>query len=139
MKQKKLFRRNIYKKGITSFSKDLISGDFGYVVLKNHILNKKNLESGRVLIRRELKKKAYLFVRPKFTIPVTKKPNGVRMGKGKGPIHEYISFLKIDTCLYEIRQVQLANALKILKKLSYKFGVPLALVHKSGTRYYVKK
>jgi len=43
------------------------------VVLKNHILNKKNLESGRVLIRRELKKKAYLFVRPKFTIPVTKK------------------------------------------------------------------
>lgn len=139
MKQKKLFRRNIYKKGITSFSRDLISGDFGYVVLENHILNKKNLESGRVLIRRELKKKAFLFVRPKFTIPVTKKANGVRMGKGKGPIHEYISFLKVDTCLYEMKKVQLANALKILKKLSYKFGVPLALVYKDGTRYYVKK
>ena len=139
MKQKRLFRRNIYKQGITSYSKDLISGDFGYVALANHVLNKKNLESGRVLIRRELKKKAFLFVRPKFTIPVTKKPNGIRMGKGKGPISEYISFLKVDTCLYEMRKVQLANALKILKKLSYKFGVPLALVHKNGTRYYVKK
>ncbi len=139
MKKKKLFRRNIFKKGITSFKKDLISGDFGYVVLDNHILNKKNLESGRILIRRELKKKAYLFVRPKFIIPVTKKALGVRMGKGKGPIHDYISFLKIDTCLYEVKQVQLANALKILKKLSYKFGVPLALVHKNGTRYYIKK
>jgi large subunit ribosomal protein L16 len=139
MKQKRLFRRNIYSKGITSYSKDLISGDFGYIVLANHVLNKKNLESGRVLIRRELKKKSFLFVRPKFTIPVTKKPNGIRMGKGKGPINEYISFLKVDTCLYEMKKVQLANALKILKKLSYKFGVPLALVHKNGTRYYVKK
>jgi len=139
MKKKKLFRRNIFKKGITSFKKDLISGDFGYVVLANHILNKKNLESGRILIRRELKKKAYLFVRPKFIIPITKKALGVRMGKGKGPIHDYISYLKIDTCLYEVKQVQLANALKILKKLSYKFGVPLALVHKNGTRYYIKK
>jgi ribosomal protein L16 len=138
MKRKRLFRRNVFKKGITSFRKDLVSGDFGYIVLSNHLLNKKNLESGRVLIRRELKKKSRLFVRPKFVIPYTKKASGVRMGKGKGPIHDYICFLKVDSCLYEIKQIPLANALKILKKLSYKFGVPIALVSKNGTRYYVK-
>jgi ribosomal protein L16/L10AE len=60
------------------------------------------------------------------------------MGKGKGPIKEYISFLKKDACLYEIDFIPLINALKILKKISFKFGVRIGLITKNGTRYYLK-
>ena len=138
MKIKRLFKSNIFRNGITSFKKDLNSGDYGYLILKNHLLNKKNLESGRILIRRELKKKCKLYVRPRFVTPITKKASGIRMGKGKGPISEYISFLRIDDCLYEMNNTNLPIALKILKKLSYKFGQPITLVDKNKNRYYIK-
>lgn len=138
MKIKKLFRTNIFRNGITSSKKEVLSGEYGYLTLQNHLLNKKNLECGRILIRRELKKKSKLFVRPRFVIPITKKALGIRMGKGKGPIADNICFLKMDNILYEVKNLLLPRALKILKKLSYKFSKPLALVHKSGIRYYVK-
>ena len=138
MKIKRLFKTNIFRKGIISSKKEIISGEYGYVILKNHLLNKKNLEAGRVLIKREIKKKSKLYVRPRFLIPITKKASGIRMGKGKGPISDYICFLKMDSCLYEVSNINLPNALKILKKLSYKFRHPIALVHKSGIRYYIK-
>ncbi len=138
MKIKRLFKTNIFRNGIISSKKEIISGEYGYVILKNHLLNKKNLEAGRVLIKREIKKKSKLYVRPRFLIPITKKASGIRMGKGKGPISDYICFLKMDSCLYEVSNINLPNALKILKKLSYKFRHPIALVHKSGIRYYIK-
>jgi large subunit ribosomal protein L16 len=138
MKIKRVFKSNIFRNGIISSKKEILSGEYSYIILKNHLLNKKNLESGRVLIKRELKKKSKLYVRPRFLIPITKKASGIRMGKGKGPISDYICFLKMDSCLYEVTNINLPNALKILKKLSYKFKQPLALVEKSGIRYYVK-
>jgi large subunit ribosomal protein L16 len=140
MKKKRLFRKIIFKYGITSFrtEKNLISGYYGYIVLQNYILNQKNLEAGRIILKREIKKKLRLLVRPRFNIPITKKALGVRMGKGKGPIKEYISFLKKDACLYEIDFIPLINALKILKKISFKFGVRIGLITKNGTRYYLK-
>jgi large subunit ribosomal protein L16 len=138
MKIKRVFKSNIFRNGIISSKKEVLSGDYSYIILNNHLLNKKNLESGRVLIKRELKKKSKLYVRPRFLIPITKKASGIRMGKGKGPISDYICFLKMDSCLYEVSNVNLPNALKILKKLSYKFKQPLALVDKAGFRYYIK-
>jgi large subunit ribosomal protein L16 len=140
MKKKRLFRKVIFKHGITSFriEKNLIDGHYGYIVLQNHILNKKNLEAGRIVIRREIDKKLRLLVRPRFDIPITKKALGVRMGKGKGPIKEYISFLKKDSCLYEIDYIPLIKALKILKKISFKFGVAVGLITNNGIRYYLK-
>jgi large subunit ribosomal protein L16 len=138
MKIKRLFKSSIFRNGIISSKKILNSGDYGYIILKNHILNKKNLESGRVLIRRELKKKCKLYTLPRFTTPITKKASGIRMGKGKGPISDYISFLKIDSCLYEMTNTNLPIALKILKKLSYKFGQPISLVDNKNNRYYIK-
>lgn len=42
----------------------------------------------RTLVRR-IKRTARLWVRMQATVPVTKKPLGIRMGKGKGAIEFY--------------------------------------------------
>jgi large subunit ribosomal protein L16 len=44
------------------------------------------LESTRRFLRRFLKKKAQIFYRIFPNIPITKKPNDVRLGRGKGNI-----------------------------------------------------
>jgi large subunit ribosomal protein L16 len=44
------------------------------------------LESMRRFLRRFLKKKAQIFFRIFPSIPITKKPNDVRMGRGKGNV-----------------------------------------------------
>jgi large subunit ribosomal protein L16 len=138
MKTKRLFKSNIFNNGIISSKKILNSGEFGFIILQNHLLNKKNLETGRVLIKRELKKKSKLYVRPRLLTPITKKATGIRMGKGKGPISDYIAFLKMDSCLYEMSGTNLKVALKILKKISYKYAKPIALIDKNNNKYYIK-
>lgn len=47
-------------------------------------------------LRRRLKKDAKLWIRFQATVPVTRKPEGIRMGKGKGAIAFYASPVSLD-------------------------------------------
>jgi len=57
-----------------------------YCLIANQsgIITNFQIESIRRLLRRLLKKKAQLFFRLVLDKPITKKPNEVRLGKGKG-------------------------------------------------------
>jgi large subunit ribosomal protein L16 len=70
------------KKSATS----LYYGIYGLKVLMNTRLNNIQLEAARRQISRGLKKREFLWIRVIPDIPVTKKPNEVRMGKGKGNV-----------------------------------------------------
>lgn len=75
---KKVKKLNNNKKTIMRFSNNsLISYEAG-------IITNFQLESLRRYLRRLLKKKAQIFFRLVVTRPITKKPNEVRLGKGKG-------------------------------------------------------
>ena len=64
----------------------LYYGIYGLKVLMNTRLNNIQLEAARRQISRGLKKREFLWIRVIPDIPVTKKPNEVRMGKGKGNV-----------------------------------------------------
>ncbi|EAN31398.1 Ribosomal protein L16p/L10e family protein [Theileria parva strain Muguga] len=49
------------------------------------------LEKVRMSLKRVLKKKTERFVDVHATYPVTKKPDGVKMGQGKGKIHHHVA------------------------------------------------
>ncbi len=64
-------------------------GRFGLKLLKPLKVTHKNVEAFRATIARKklLKKnKHVMWIRGLFNIPVSKKPNEIRMGKGKGPV-----------------------------------------------------
>lgn len=136
--QLRLQKKCIYKYKINSSSKLLLSGDYGFFSLENHILTKEQIECCRVIIRRELKKKGFLLIRCNFLLPITDKPTGVRMGKGKGPIDRYVEFINIFDCLFELKGLSFLLAMKLLNKISYKLPFKVCLMDQKKNIYISK-
>jgi large subunit ribosomal protein L16 len=108
-------------RGIEKKVNKLAFGSFGLQALESTRLTAKQIESARKVILKKIKRIGKLWVRVYAQIPVTKKPKGVRMGKGKGSTDHWISRVKRDRIIYEIhttspelsRQILQASAIKL--------------------------
>jgi len=65
----------------------LIRGNLALIALQPIRLYKNQLEAAILAIKNILKKEVRIITRISPYLPVTKKPSEVRMGKGKGNIH----------------------------------------------------
>jgi ribosomal protein L16/L10AE len=87
IKYKFFFKRKIKNNFILRpFVKSLQYGSYGLMSTKNFKVTYKEMESVRVSISKKYKKLTKIWLRFKFDIPLTEKPQ-VRMGKGKGRIN----------------------------------------------------
>lgn len=66
------------------------------------------------ILNKKIKKvKSQVFLNVPTLVPITKKPLEVRMGKGKGNIHTYISKLKKGFLICKIKYTNFTHRLKI--------------------------
>jgi large subunit ribosomal protein L16 len=65
-------------------SSNIVLGNFALISLESGKINNKQLEGIRRVLRRMLKKQGKTWLRPFPNSSITKKADGVRMGKGKG-------------------------------------------------------
>lgn len=123
---KKKLRKNKYKrthKGkmslITSSPKtrNLAFGNYGIVLLKPTWLDEQDIAFCCKYIKKYLIKQSRIWIRIFPDFPITKKPTGVRMGKGKGKPHRWISKIAAGTTIIEIGNVPILNIEKIEKRL----------------------
>ncbi len=77
-----------------------------------------------------IKKLGKLWIRIFPSIPVTKKPIEVRMGKGKGEVYGWISKIGIGRIIFEIQGVPEQIAKLALCAASYKFNIKTCFVNK---------
>ena len=61
---------------------------------------------------------------------MTKKPIEVRMGKGKGNVNKWISYIKQGTIIYEINSLSNLKAIEALKNASIKLPFKTKIVYK---------
>lgn len=91
--------------------------------LKYVNLTSAQIEAGRRLIRKKIKKTGKLFVRVSAYLGRTSKPAGVRMGKGKGNKgRDVVAFIKPGSVLYELHNFNVNLGFNALKTISYKLG-----------------
>ena len=112
--KKKFF---IYSSGYNLKGSELKWGDFGLKCLKSSFFKSNQLEAIFKTLKKEMKKynkkgKILINCFPHFSY--TKKPNEVRMGKGKGNIIFYYDFIKKGTVIIEIKGLTETEALKAL-------------------------
>jgi len=98
------------------------------------------VESGRItnfqieaikrFLKRFLKKKAQIFFRVFPSTPITKKPNDVRLGRGKGNIKYWSSVINKNTIFLEVRSYDNTLITKILKKAQKKLPIKTFLFDK---------
>ena len=68
-------------------------------------MSSRQIEACRVAINRYLKRKGKVWIRIFPHKPVTSRPPETRMGKGKGPVEEWVAVIRPGTMLFEIAGV----------------------------------
>jgi large subunit ribosomal protein L16 len=94
---------------------ELKFGTIGLKAAEAGILNSRQIEAARQSIARKTKRKAKIWIKIFPDLPITSKPTGVRMGKGKGQLSHWGARVRGGTVLFEICGVNtniIVNALK---------------------------
>ena len=94
---------------------DLKFGTVGLKAAESVIINYRQIEAARQAIVRKIKRKGKMWVKIFPDLPITSKPTGVRMGKGKGEISHWGARVRGGTVIFEICGVTFNTVLAALK------------------------
>ena len=115
--------REITTKGIA-----LAFSNYGLKSLESSYLKEAQLESCLKQMKKILGKKGRIWLRIFPHLTRTKKPEGVRMGGGKGDIDHYATFVRPGTILFEVESKDENLALEALRSAIYKLPIKTKIV-----------
>ncbi len=136
--------RNLHRKGI-KFSKKrptrevasrgnrVAFGDFGLQALEWCWLSARTIEAGRVAASRAAGEgRVYIRVFPHKA--VTRKPQEVRMGSGKGDVDRWVAVVRPGTIIYELGGVDEKVARRAFNRVAHKMPVRCRLVERKEVK-----
>lgn len=83
-------------------SNKLTFGTIGLKSAESGIINSKQIEAARQAIVRKIKRKGKVWIKIFPDLPITSKPTGTRMGKGKGAVSHWSARVRGGTVIFEI-------------------------------------
>jgi large subunit ribosomal protein L16 len=92
----------------------LAFGTYGLKAIELGRINSRQIEAGRVALSRTMKRTGKIWIRVFPDKPLTAKPVGVRMGKGKGSVEEWVMNIKPGRIIFEITGVNDETAVRAL-------------------------
>jgi ribosomal protein L16 len=121
--------RKFRLKGIKVNNKKLYFGFYGLIASETGRIDLNMVQSLLLIVKRKIKlKKGKFWFSLNTSIPVTKISIGTRMGKGKGNIAKYVSFVRKGQIICELSLLDQASAFKILKLVSSKLPIKARIV-----------
>lgn len=132
LKYKKLHCRITYSSSVNCYRSINIRRSAVFKALDAGRLTFKQLESCMLVLKRLLKKmnrrrRSVLRIYCIPTVPVTKKPLSIRMGKGIGAVSFWVSPVKKGGILFEITNIKRMRALFLYNQVKSKFPFRLRL------------
>jgi large subunit ribosomal protein L16 len=106
----------------------LAFGTYGLKAIELGRINSRQIEAGRVALSRTMKRTGKIWIRVFPDKPLTAKPVGVRMGKGKGSVEEWVMNIKPGRIIFEITGVDEATALRALNLAAAKLPFKTKIV-----------
>jgi large subunit ribosomal protein L16 len=108
---------------------DLVAfGEYGIISLEPAWITDRQIEAARVAVNRYLKRGVKLWVKLFPDKPITKKGEGVRMGKGKGMPEGWVAVVKPGRVLFEISGVDEVSAKEAFRLASHKLPIKVKFV-----------
>jgi large subunit ribosomal protein L16 len=98
-------------------------GDFALQALEPCWITSRQIESGRRVLTRYVRRTGKLWIRIFPDKPITMRPAGTRMGSGKGAPEYWVAVVKPGRIIYEIRGVTEIVARQALRIASYKMPI----------------
>ena len=90
-------------------------GTVGLKAAESGIINARQIEASRQAIVRKMKRKGKVWIKIFPDLPITSKPTGVRMGKGKGQFSHWAARVRGGTVLFEICGLNFNTVFSALK------------------------
>ena len=128
VKHRKEFRGNMAGKALRG--NRVTYGEYGLVSLDPAWINSRQIESARVAMTRHVRRGGQVWIKIFPNKPVTQKPLGVRMGKGKGAPEYWVAVVKPGRVMFEIAGVSEDVAKEALRLAMHKLPVRCKIVSK---------
>jgi large subunit ribosomal protein L16 len=103
-------------------------GDYGLVAMEPAWIKSNQIEACRVTMSRHFRRGGKIYIRIFPDKPVTKKPQEVRMGKGKGAVEYWVSVVKPGRVLFEVANVTEEQAKEAFRLASHKLPIQTKMV-----------
>jgi len=110
-------------KGIAVKGGTISFGSFALKSLEIGRITNRQLESARIAMTRYMKREGKVWIRIFPDKPITKKPQEVRMGKGKGALDHWVAVVKPGKIMFELDGVPSAIAVEALRLAAQKLPV----------------
>ena len=117
-----------HAKGNTTLS----FGEYGLVARDGAWINANQIEAARVAMTRFTKRGGKVWINIFPHMPRTAKPIGVRQGKGKGAVEEWVAVVKEGKIMFEIGGVDEATAREAFRLASHKLPVRTKFIKKEN-------
>ena len=109
---------------------ELAFGTFGIKSLETCFITGRQIEAARQAVTRHMKREGQIWIRIFPDKPITKKPNEVRMGKGKGAPEYFVARVMPGTMLFECEGVPMDVAKEALRLAAQKLPISTKFVVK---------
>ena len=126
VKHRREFRGKM--RGAAKGGKYIAFGEYGLEALESHWITNRQIEAARVAMTRYIKRGGKVWIKIFPDKPVTRKPIGTRMGKGKGAVEFWVANVKPGRVMFEIAGVDEAVAREALRLGANKLSVKCKFV-----------
>ena len=110
-------------KGVATRSNVLAHGSFGLQSLSNERISSRQIEAARQAMTRYTKRGGQVWIRIFPHTPVTKKPQDVKMGGGKGNPEYFAAKVQAGTVMFEMGGVKEEQAREAMRLAAHKLPV----------------
>jgi large subunit ribosomal protein L16 len=108
-------------------------GEFGLQALEPCWITARQIESGRRVLTRYVKRGGKLWIRMFPDKPVTMRPAGSRMGSGKGAPDYWVAVVHPGKILYEMKGIPETMARQALRIAAYKMPIKTKFIVKAAS------
>jgi large subunit ribosomal protein L16 len=109
--------------GVATRGNYLAFGEYGLQAVANERITSRQIEASRTTMSRYIKRGGKIWIRIFPHTPVTRKPQDVKMGSGKGNPEFFVAKVKAGTVLFELQGVDEATAREAMRLAGHKLPV----------------
>ena len=111
---------------------ELHFGEYGLQATEGGYVNAKQIEAARIAMTRYMKRGGKVWINIFPHLARTAKALGVRQGKGKGNVEEWVAVVKEGKIMFEVGGVSEEIAREALRLASHKLSVTTKIVSKES-------